>query len=424
MSDPGLPNIPSNNYCDIFISSISKVSLVNNILTVDISIFIGPGNLDRYKGAHIEYALYDRNNNFLGGFFKVEAELLPVTRISVPIRSEGACKVAFRLRKPCEQENEQIGGSGSESGSEYQSGGEESGIVTVNTLFDASSWKNLSGSIPIKYYLDQAAEQWNNIIKYNNDVFSIFKQQHDPNWNGLALISYQEIYEPDGFIAACGPVEAINIIANDPYSIKMNSISFALWVNTYYKEDPWRLSANDWINVMVHELGHALGIGIYWDLYNNYWLDGSKYQLSSTAYNTIIGDTNNNRTLVPIEDSGFAGTQSAHWENNNRESTYPNSNNYNYPGCVFDIMIGYFDPNNLLPISNLSRQFLIDIGYESTGAVLPAPSIQIFPQYNLQPTQHNNIVHNMCGSSEKCGCDTRTTIGTVDLINNQFTIQG
>jgi hypothetical protein len=283
-------------------------------------------------------------------------------------------------------------------------------------LFDLSSWEDLTGDIPIKFYLDEAAASWNSIIKYNNDIFTAYKN-FDPTWDGLALISYTEIYEPGGFVSACGPVQGINIIDNDPNDIKVNAINFQLFVNTYYNEPQWGFTDSDWINTIAHELGHALGIGIYWNTLNEFWLDGNKYQLASNAYNTIIEDTNNNRKLLPLEDSGGPGTRSAHWEDNNRLASYPDSDGFDYPGCDFDIMIGFYQVGNPIKISNLSKQFLLDIGYESTGLEIePLPQIVVQTSNTTSPI----IINNMCGTEKKCGCDSHTIVGSVDVINKMF----
>jgi hypothetical protein len=289
--------------------------------------------------------------------------------------------------------------------------------ISSSQLFDLSSWENLTGSISIKNYLDQAASNWNSIIKYNDEVFASYKD-FDPTWDGLALVSYTEVYEPEGFIAACGPVEGINIIDNDPNDIKVNAVSFQLFVNVYYNEPQFGFTDSDWINTMAHELGHALGIGIYWNLLNNFWLDGSKYQLASSAYNNIIGDTQNNRNLLPLEDSGGSGIQSAHWENDDRLASYPNADGFDYPGCNFDIMIAFYQVGNPIKISNLSKQFLIDIGYELTGLdIEPLPQSQI---QTINKIKQLNTEYFVCGTEEKCGCGSHKIIGSINLVDKTF----
>lgn len=414
-------NLPSNNYCNISINNVSLVSINDSTIVVEIELPI------QYDSTYLEYAFYDIEFNLLSDFNRLTS--LPSTlprlfQVDIPLDQPSVCAIAFRLVKPCdfitesgsESGSEESGTSGSdESGSEQS--GEESGPQWQ--LFDLASWNDISSVMPMKTYLDAAATNWNNILKYNDQVFSLY-QQVEPTWNGLSLVYYEEINDASaGFIAACGPVGSIDITDNDPQNIKRNAVTFQLYVNTYYNGPEWGFTDSDWINIMTHELGHALGIGIYWDTYNNFWLDGNKYSQASLAYNYIIGDLTNNRSLLPLEDSGGAGTQSAHWENNDRLSSYPNSDGYNYPGCSFDIMIGFFTVGSPKPISNLSKDFLLDIGYESTGfAVESLPLLK--PEIANINGSTGVTISNMCGASTKCGCGSLQNIGKVDLVNNKF----
>jgi hypothetical protein len=165
---------------------------------------------------------------------------------------------------------------------------------------------------------------------------------------------------------------------------------------------------------MVHELGHALGIG-YWKLLDSYWLDGNEYTLAKNAYNTITGHIGA-RYRIPLEDSGNPGTASAHWENNNRSSEYPNSDGFSYPNCNFDVMVGYITIGSPKPISNLSKQYLVDIGYESLTSSPPSIVIE---QSNIMINDNEPVViQNMCGAASACHCGH--SMGTINLIDNIF----
>jgi hypothetical protein len=409
-------NILSNNYCNISINRISLVVTENNQLTFEIEL---PKSFDN---TYIEYGLYDIEFGLIQDFQRVQNTENPLPSFStfnISIEQDNVCSIAFRLIQPCVDTISEIDQPGSGSGSQET----ESGSGFESRLFDLSSWENLTGDLPnIRYYLDEAASSWNSIIKYNQGIFETYKNV-DPNWNGLALVSYTEINEPGGFIAACGPVQGINILDNDPYNIKTNALTFQLFVNLHYTEPQWGFTASDWINTMAHELGHALGIGIYWNPVNSFWLDGNKYQLASNAYNKIIGDTNNSRKLLPLEDGGGPGTQSSHWEDDFRSLSYPNNDGFSYLGCGFDIMTGFYEIGVPTKISNLSKQFLVDIGYESTGLdIEPLPQLQIQTNTininnNIQPQR---IIHNMCGTEQKCGCETHKIIGSINISQKKF----
>lgn len=414
-------NLSSNNYCNMYINNVTLKNIDDTKIIVDIEF------PQEYSDTYIEYAFYNIESRLITDFSRLT--LLPTTLsrfMTIDIPLDGAtnvCAVAFRLVKPCLSE------SGSEDSGSMDSGLEQTGLSGSGDgispdpswqLFDLSSWQNITSTMPMKTYLDIAASYWNDILKYNDSVFSLYKQNF-PEWNGLAIVYYEEINDPDGFIAACGPIGVIDIIDNDPLNIKKNAVTFQLYVNTYFNQPPWNFTASDWINTIAHELGHALGIGIFWNTYNNYWLDGNKYQLASNAYNQIIGDTNNNRKLLPLEDGGGSGTTSAHWEDNDRLVSYPNSDGYSYPSCIFDIMVGFYQVGSPIPISNLSKQVLIDMGYESTGN----NNLPITPQRIIQTSSGSQtsasqpIIVNSCGTKDKCGCDTHIVMATIDLNNHK-----
>jgi hypothetical protein len=109
-------------------------------------------------------------------------------------------------------------------------------------------------------------------------------------------------------------------------------VSFQLYVNDFWRHnsDYLPITDSEWIDGITHELGHALGVGTFWDAFysgshppSNNFLNGTNangYPLAQTAYNTITSLT---RTLIPLESDGGAGTASAHWENNFRPASAP-----------------------------------------------------------------------------------------------------
>lgn len=405
------PTTPtSNNYCGISISSVDFINRTDDSLTVNINI------PEQYNNTYIEYALYDIQYNQLGDFQKLNSAsdtLSLSTTFTISGNFNSVCAVAFRLVKLCSDEE----GSGSigsldESGSETGSGASES---LTGILFDKSSWATIIPE-PFKSYVDTAADTWDSLLRYNSDVYNLIKQ-NDPGWNGLSLDSYTQFNDPaEPYVAACGPTETVDITNNDPNNIKTNAIKFQLLVNEYYLNNPTiLLSEEDWVGVMVHELGHALGIGTLWELLDSYWLDGNKYLFAKNAYNTITNHTGS-RYRVPLEDSGGGGTVSSHWENNNRSSLYPNSDGFSYPSCNFDIMVGYITLGSPKQISNLSKQFLVDIGYESLSTT--PPSVVIQPPGIMTSNMEQTTISNMCGCASHC--HSHNHIGTVDLINNIF----
>ena len=99
--------------------------------------------------------------------------------------------------------------------------------------------------------------------------------------------------------------------------------------------------------VILHEMGHVLGIGGLWD--NNDLVDplnDTHYtgQYALSAWRTVSG--NASASYVPLETAGGLGTAGVHWS----ETTLGD-----------ELMTGYVD--NHMPISIVTIGTLADLGY-------------------------------------------------------------
>jgi len=103
-------------------------------------------------------------------------------------------------------------------------------------------------------------------------------------------------------------------------------------------------------NVIVHEMGHVLGIGTIWT--NRGLLTGSSGSdprfigaQATAAYNRIFGTS---ATGVPVENTGGSGTRNGHW----RESIFNN-----------ELMTGFLNGGAVNPLSAVTVASLADLGY-------------------------------------------------------------
>ncbi len=101
-------------------------------------------------------------------------------------------------------------------------------------------------------------------------------------------------------------------------------------------------------DVILHEMGHVLGIGTIWDLRNLLIGEGGsdpQYTgiAARQAYNALGGTSVN----VAVENQGGAGTRDSHW----RESVFSS-----------ELMTGYIGGTNN-PLSKITSRSLIDLGY-------------------------------------------------------------
>ncbi|MDA1013905.1 MAG: M12 family metallo-peptidase [Planctomycetota bacterium] len=102
-------------------------------------------------------------------------------------------------------------------------------------------------------------------------------------------------------------------------------------------------------NVILHEMGHVLGIGTIWtDLGFLTGAGGADPRFTGTGatvqYNTVFG---NSESSVPVANTGGSGTRDSHW----RESVFAN-----------ELMTGYLN-SGTNPISVVTVAMLADLGY-------------------------------------------------------------
>jgi len=110
-------------------------------------------------------------------------------------------------------------------------------------------------------------------------------------------------------------------------------------------------SGNRFQSVIMHEMGHVLGIGSLWSALGLVTgAGGSDPVFTGTnavrEYNAIFGVTG---TSVPVENTGGPGTRDSHW----RETTMRT-----------ELMTGFAEPAGVaMPISRITVGSLADIGY-------------------------------------------------------------
>ncbi|MCA9181477.1 MAG: LEPR-XLL domain-containing protein [Planctomycetales bacterium] len=104
-------------------------------------------------------------------------------------------------------------------------------------------------------------------------------------------------------------------------------------------------------DVVLHEIGHVLGIGTLWQSRGLLVGAGTSNSgfigpLAVAEYNALTGS---HFTAVPVENAGGRGTRDAHW----RESVFG-----------IELMTGYVGPGVNLPLSRLTIASLADLGYQ------------------------------------------------------------
>lgn len=110
-------------------------------------------------------------------------------------------------------------------------------------------------------------------------------------------------------------------------------------------------SDNSLVNVIIHEMGHVLGIGTLWDamgLLLGAGTDDPVFvgQIAQRVYADLLGEST--QRPVPVANRGGPGTRDGHW----REETFQN-----------ELMTGFLN-QGINPLSRLTIAALEDMGYQ------------------------------------------------------------
>lgn len=146
--------------------------------------------------------------------------------------------------------------------------------------------------------------------------------------------------------------------------------------------NPAFLGQNYLDDILMHEMGHALGIGTLWDE-NNVYTFGTGQYTGTYGVEAYQAEFDPLATYVPVELAGSSGTMNTHWDQLMRSSTQ--EGNPSDPWSLspltgvtdahgrdraLELMTGALDPDYGQPfLSNTTIQSLRDLGF----TVVPEP---------------------------------------------------
>lgn len=200
----------------------------------------------------------------------------------------------------------------------------------VNATFDIQV--SFSGDAAYQSYFTQAAARWMQIV--TGDLPDVTSSPFGFVDDLLISASVVPIDGPGGTLGQAGP-DSFRGGSSLPYHGVME----------FDSADLADLVADGTLDeVILHEMGHVLGLGTLWDflgLENGFAYVG---QNALREYRTLFGDAT--ATAVPVERFGGPGTAGGHWS----EDIFGN-----------EMMTGYVD--GAMPISRMTVGSLQDMGY-------------------------------------------------------------
>jgi hypothetical protein len=240
----------------------------------------------------------------------------------------------------------------------------------TNNLFDIASFSVIPE--PYYTYTVQAANRWMQHIQYHQDDFDGIRTWTGfENFDGMALSSFTKYTDTEsGTIASCG-------VAQYAYNSSYTNFSTLKFVLNINEAKLGTFTGEDWINVLAHELGHAIGIGQFWNPNltvhktspTDSFLPQASYPVCQSGYNQSVGSSS--FVKIPLVRSGGSGTSGAHWTHVPVLGSETGANGVSYPAAVNEIMVGYFSSGDDFRITPITLGAIKDFGYISISGAPP-----------------------------------------------------
>jgi Ca2+-binding RTX toxin-like protein len=263
------------------------------------------------------------------------------------------------------------------------------GMAAANGVFDIVI--RYSGDPTYQAAFTQAAARWSQIITADIADVSVSASLQS-QYNIPATID--DLY----IDARIAPIDGPGAVLGQagPVLVRNGSLLTVYGQMTFDVADVAGMFASGiWTNVILHEMGHVLGIGTLWD--SLHLKNGAGDYIGAhglAEYRALTG--NPSATSVPIEHDGGSGTAGAHWD----EDTFNT-----------ELMTGFAEPPGTpMPISRMTIGSLQDIGYTVNYAAADSYALP----GSSNPFTGDNGDNVLVGSA---GADTMRGLGGNDTLS-------
>jgi hypothetical protein len=233
--------------------------------------------------------------------------------------------------------------------------------------------------------VQRAVDKWKSVITSNSGTSKLVLPAGSCGRTWMPAIN--ETITNVLILAKIGPIDGVgNVVGNASSCVLHNTGPQLTALGTMYfdSDDLASLEGSGLIDVVIlHEMGHVLGIGSQWSLKGLITGRGTNDPYTSGANAltqfALIGGSTYTGHPVPIENLGGTGTADVHW----RESVFHN-----------ELMTGYLN-SGVNPMSSVTVGALADLGYTvqyaNADAFTIASSLLLNP-FAAKMQLHNDIV--------------------------------
>ncbi|WP_148618613.1 M8 family metallopeptidase [Mariniblastus fucicola] len=231
-----------------------------------------------------------------------------------------------------------------------------------------------AGALPFQSAFEAAEARWESIITGWTDGTNITSTNGGNSFYNLGDNLSSMFIEANvgaidgvgGILGSAGPSEIVN---------DGNQWLTTHGAMTFDSADLADLSSDGTLeDVILHEMGHVLGIGTLWTT-NNLYNNGSGQYTGANAIAQYQVEFDAGATFVPVELNGGAGTANGHWDEGSITVIDPNNINFGRTRSGA-LMTGFLDTTDPY-ISNTTGGTLEDLGYSINYAAIqgvPEPS--------------------------------------------------